>query len=159
MPVKSDSYYSGSLYQDYSTVVDHCIKLLKPVEDEFDGLVATGLSGGTLIATVATLMGKKWAVVRKSDAVSHSSNRFEGTIGDRWVFIDDFISSGASLIRCIQAINYKYRQLHDWEDYRGPKPVFVGCVLYAGYPKLLWRNAMSREMPFAWCAIESHLDL
>ena len=69
----------------------------------FDTLIGTGLSGALVVPALANAMGLRWAIVRKDDN-SHSSSRIEGTIGERWLFVDDFISSGRTLDRTKQIV-------------------------------------------------------
>ncbi len=79
-------------------------KLLKQARKDLRGqpidlLVGCGLSGALVVPLLAYSLRKRYAIVRKKgDARSrnHSSNRVEGNmqIGDRWVFVDDFVASG-----------------------------------------------------------------
>ena len=68
-----------------------------------DTFVGTGLSGALVVPTLARALGRHWAIVRKQDG-SHSSRRIEGEIGERWLFIDDFIEGGATLHRVREAV-------------------------------------------------------
>lgn len=61
---------------------------------DFDTMIGRGLSGTLVIPWLARAMGKHWAIVRKPGESSHSTRRVEGVIGQRWIFVDDFISSG-----------------------------------------------------------------
>lgn len=71
---------------------------------EFDSIVGTGLSGALVVPTLARELGKHWAIVRKSNDGSHSMNRIEGTIGTRWLFVDDLIASGNTEQRVKSAV-------------------------------------------------------
>jgi adenine/guanine phosphoribosyltransferase-like PRPP-binding protein len=68
-----------------------------------DTFVGTGLSGALVVPTLARALGRHWAIVRKQDG-SHSSRTVEGAIGERWLFIDDFIEGGATLRRVREAV-------------------------------------------------------
>lgn len=71
---------------------------------EYDTIIGTGLSGALVVPTLARELDKHWAIVRKEDG-SHSSNMVEGTVGRRWLFVDDFVDSGATMRRVISTIN------------------------------------------------------
>ena len=64
----------------------------------FDTIVGTGLSGSLVVPHLGRAFGLHWAIVRKNDG-SHSSSQIEGNIGQRWIFVDDFIYSGKTLNR------------------------------------------------------------
>jgi len=70
---------------------------------EFDTIVGTGLSGAIVVPSLARALRKHFAIVRKVDG-SHSSNKVEGTIGARWLFVDDFICTGDTKRRCQEVI-------------------------------------------------------
>lgn len=67
---------------------------------EYDTIVGTGLSGALVVPTLARELDKHWAIVRKEDG-SHSDNMIEGAVGRRWLFVDDFVDSGATVRRVI----------------------------------------------------------
>lgn len=109
-------------------ICDRAIQELTPHTDRFDTVVGIGLSGGILVPMLGEMMRKNWAVCRKSTAVSHSSNPFEGRIGDRWLFVDDFVSSGLTFKNACTAIKegFDRENHHDVYDARVrnwvPKP-------------------------------------
>ena len=93
------------------TVSDHIGSALYSI-GEIDALVGTGLSGAMAVPLIAHALGKRMCVVRKEDDVgTHSCSRFEGNMqaGDRWLFVDDLIDSGASFVRVHTAIRKRYR--------------------------------------------------
>lgn len=71
---------------------------------DFDTMVGTGLSGALVVPRLAEALGKRWMVVRKPNDGSHSAQRGEGMLGRRWVFVDDFISTGATYFRVCKTI-------------------------------------------------------
>ena len=79
--------------------------------DDPDTLVGTGLSGALVIPRLADILDKRWAIVRKDDG-SHSNNPVEGQIGHKWMFVDDFISSGNTLLKVKNVISKISR---DWD--------------------------------------------
>lgn len=115
------SYYFDIAWQDQALALDHIRAAVEGVE--FDTFVATGLSGATVAPLAAYVLKKHWLIVRKDDDQStHSRRRHVGYLGARWVFLDDFISSGATLFRTVRSIRCLT------ED--DPGFTFVGAVQY-----------------------------
>ena len=86
---------------------------------QFDTMVGTGLSGTLVVPSLARLLNVEcWAVVRK-ESTPHSSVMIEGSIGYRWLFVDDFISSGATR-----------RRVMDQVAWHVPRTTFAGSYLY-----------------------------
>lgn len=72
---------------------------------DFDTLVATGLSGTSVATLVAHALGKKCLLIRKPDDRStHSNKRAFGELGERWIFFDDFVGTGATRKRVLAAV-------------------------------------------------------
>jgi orotate phosphoribosyltransferase len=73
---------------------------------EFDLMVGTGVSGALAIGMLAFALQKRFVIVRKENDGSHSSHPIEGLVasGDRWLFVDDFISTGKTFRRCSDAM-------------------------------------------------------
>lgn len=69
-----------------------------------DTLVGTGLSGAVIVPMLARELGIGWLVVRKPNDGSHSSKPAEGDLGRRWLFVDDFIETGATFERVWTAV-------------------------------------------------------
>lgn len=100
-PLRLHSFYLNRAFdsiEDIAGTMD-----IKVRDVEYDTMVGIGLSGSLVIPSLARLMGKYWAIVRKQDN-SHSSNKFEGTLGRRWLFVDDFVESGTTLLTCKKVI-------------------------------------------------------
>lgn len=73
--------------------------------EDFDTMVGTGFSGGIVIPSLALAMGKKFVLIRKeTDDSHHGKGRLLGDLGKRWIFVDDFISSGRTRKRVISKI-------------------------------------------------------
>jgi hypothetical protein len=77
-------------------------RLLKDVD--YDTLVGTGLSGALVVPYLARRLGKRALIIRKPGEGSHSSIKAEGTLGHRWIFVDDFISTGDTFFRVLSTI-------------------------------------------------------
>ena len=73
---------------------------------DFDTIVGTGFSGGVVIPALALSMGKQFVLIRKEgDDSHHGGGRLVGKLGERWIFVDDFISSGRTRKRVIGKIS------------------------------------------------------
>lgn len=90
---------------------------------KFDTLIGTGLSGALVVPTLARALGLKWAIIRKPNDGSHTYAKFEGEIGQRWVFVDDFVSSGATRRRVQEAVE-------DIAQQYGARTRYVGTYEY-----------------------------
>lgn len=76
-----------------------------------DTLVGTGMSGSLIVPRLAERLGLFWGVVRKPGVSSHagSSTKYEGQMGRRWAFVDDFISSGDTLFRVLDEVEDEFQ--------------------------------------------------
>jgi orotate phosphoribosyltransferase len=71
---------------------------------DFDTFAVMGLSGIVFASKLSHLMDKKLFVVRKVTS-SHSTHHAEGELGLRWIFLDDFISSGVTKAKVIEGVD------------------------------------------------------
>lgn len=134
----STGYMDKALF-NLEKVLRRAKRDLKDVD--FDTLVGTGFSSGVVIPALALRMGKKFTLIRKdNDDSHHGSGKFLGEMGDRWIFIDDFISSGRTRDRVIRKV-IDWRGIGPWNpalgdygDYEPGPPLqteFVGQYMYA----------------------------
>ena len=72
---------------------------------KFDTMVSRGLSGALVVPMLARALRKNWLIIRKDNDGSHSSKKVEGTLGERWMFIDDLVSSGHTRKICFEAVD------------------------------------------------------
>ena len=84
--------YLDAALDNLPGVIDRAQEVLSGVE--FDTLVGTGFSGALVVPMLATQMGKPFVLVRKPNDGSHHNGSMIGHLGKRWVFVDDFVSSG-----------------------------------------------------------------
>ena len=75
------------------------------VEIDFDTIVGTGFSGGVVIPALALRLKCNFVLIRKEhDDSHHGGGRLIGNLGKRWLFVDDFVSSGATRRRVYDKI-------------------------------------------------------
>lgn len=125
MGTKFMTYYMDDALFRLESVIDHAMEDLSDVD--FDTIVGTGFSGGIVIPSLALIMGKKFALIRKdTDDSHHGSGLPVGEIGDRWIFVDDFIASGKTRKRVIKRVD-------DFLDMWEGTSEMVGQYMYADY--------------------------
>lgn len=78
------------------------VKVLKRYE--FDTIAFRGLSGALIAPIIAMRMNKHLVAIRKGESC-HSSHQLEGNVAtERYVIVDDFISSGETVRKIVQEI-------------------------------------------------------
>jgi hypothetical protein len=89
--------YSSRMIDDPAGIAEELRLSAAEQGIEFDTIVGRGSSGMLIVPLVAQMLGKKWFIVRKDEEVqsSHDSScKWMGDLGNRWIFLDDFCSSG-----------------------------------------------------------------
>ena len=100
---KFQTYYMDAAVFSLPEVIETAEEQLADVD--FDTMVGTGFSGSIVIPSLALVMGKKFVLIRKeTDDSHHGKGRVVGELGNRWIFVDDFIGSGRTRKRVIQKI-------------------------------------------------------
>ncbi len=84
-----------------ASIIDTIVTCLKGVE--FDTVVGRGLSGAIVVPMVALRLNKKFAIVRKLTPTH--GNAVEGDCSGRAVIVDDWVSSGDTLRKCLAICN------------------------------------------------------
>jgi orotate phosphoribosyltransferase len=118
--LRSHAAYLDAAINNPDTVLALARDKLQGVD--YDTLIGTGLSGALVLPMLARGLGKEFAVVRKADN-SHSGIKVEGSLGERWVFVDDLIASGATLA-------YARDQVCTHARKAGHTTAYVGAFLY-----------------------------
>lgn len=131
MDTKFRTYYMDSAVFDLSGVIETAKERLAGVD--FDTLVGTGFSGAIVIPSIALALGKNFVLIRKdNDDSHHGRGRLVGQLGEKWIFVDDFVSSGKTRRRVIDKIASEvvhYREM----GYHAPDSKFVGQYMYVNY--------------------------
>ncbi len=84
-------------------VYDLSVKL-QPMSDEFDAIAVRGMSGSLVGPQIAMNLDKQLIIVRKE--TSHSCSKVEGYFSNntRYIIVDDFIGTGATVRSIIDNI-------------------------------------------------------
>lgn len=97
---------------------------------DFDTLVGTGLSGALVIPALAHALSKEFLIIRKPKDVSHSGEMIgAGRLGEKWLFVDDFISTGTTLHRVKDAVDTIVKQ-HDSRNLNKFATTYIGSYEY-----------------------------
>ena len=111
-------------------------QVAREARDKTDGfaaantLVAVGLSGALVVPHLAVTFGKHACIIRKSNEMTLSHNHYVGdvgeekaalvgTIGTRWVFVDDFVGMGTTRQRALDIVSKV-----------APDSTYMGSFLY-----------------------------
>jgi len=122
MSIKLRTYYMDRAVFNLAEVIETAKDRLKDVD--FDTIVGTGFSGGIVIPSLALALGKNFVLIRKeTDDSHHGRGRLLGEMGDRWIFVDDFVSSGRTRQRVIEKI---HQAGHEFDHF----PTLVGQYMY-----------------------------
>jgi hypothetical protein len=91
--------YSSRMINDPAGIAEELRLSAREKGIKFDTIVGRGSSGMLIVPLVARILRKKWFIVRKDEEVrsSHDSScKWMGELGKRWIFLDDFCSSGST---------------------------------------------------------------
>src|ERR1035441_4337402 len=108
MPAMTSSYlYMVLKPKGLERISNTLIKLIESTHIVFDSIAFTGMSGALVVPTLAFRMEKNPLVIRKPGDGSHSSRSIEGGGVDvkSYIIVDDFISSGRTITRILEALN------------------------------------------------------
>jgi len=99
--------------------LDEAIATLE--KKEFDIIACRGVSGLLFASILAYKMHKGLVVIRKPEHSSHSYLKVEGIVpsrGDKWLIVDDFMSSGRTVAEIISRLG------------RHNTPGLIGAYMY-----------------------------
>ena len=122
---KFNTYYMDNALFNLAEVIETAKERLADVE--FDTLVGTGFSGGIVIPSLALALGKQFVLIRKeTDDSHHGRGRLLGQLGSRWIFVDDFVSSGRTRKRVIEKVR-------EAAEEASVSTIMVGQYMYVNY--------------------------
>lgn len=87
----------------FNEVVAKTLANLTTRKDDFDGIAFRGLSGSLIAPIICWKLKKKMIAVRKE--TSHSTFAAEGPNCERYIILDDFVSSGSTILAILEGIS------------------------------------------------------
>lgn len=127
MPIDMKCGYMPRAFDDPARLASDATRDLAGVN--FDTIVGRGLSGALVIPMLAGALDKHWLIIRKPDDSTHSWQPAEGVLGERWIFVDDFIDTGSTLCATHEGVQNVYRDFGSCRNESAP-PTFVGAWTY-----------------------------
>lgn len=115
--VSKPGYYGGEAW--VPTTITKAVKKIRLSGVKFDSFAARGVSGLVFGAKLAHVMRKNLVVVRKPNESAHSDVMVEGLKPSRYVFVDDFVNTGATKCAVVEGIKARH-----------PSAQLVGVYLY-----------------------------
>ena len=108
MPDGWNAWVTRSDLSDLAETVNQCVFRLGEVADKFDSIVVTGMSGALVGSPVSLALHKPLVVVRKYGDRHHSDEQIinEHHLGQRFLFLDDFIAGGDTHRRVIEILQH-----------------------------------------------------
>ena len=122
MKVKVHSGYLHKAFCDLPGLVNLSVDFIRPFADRFDAIAVRGISGLLVGVPLALRLDKQLIVVRKPKDDTHSPYMVEGyAAGERYLIVDDFVSTGATVKEIQKALktdeNFKHYELaglYEW---------------------------------------------
>lgn len=148
------SYLLHQLPPTRNDAVDKCLRALAPIKNDFNGIVVTGLSGITIGSIVAYFMDKTLTIIRKPHEECHG-NTVEGPIPRKYIILDDFISSGDTIIRIMS-------QLKTTAYFAGitdPIALPINICVYDHSVNIITKYQWKVDRPFDLEYIDNHPNL
>lgn len=125
--IRFNTGYFDDAVRSLDEIIERAEKDLHGIK--FDTLVGTGFSGAVVVPAMAMWLDVNYVLVRKDHDDSHHSGRLVGTLGSRWIFVDDFISMGGTRTRVMQQVsNAVTNHNKTWDG--GFTTEYVGDYLY-----------------------------
>jgi adenine/guanine phosphoribosyltransferase-like PRPP-binding protein len=121
-PLKAGTVYFDHAFADLGSI-ERRAREAGLHKRKFDTFIGRGLSGALMAPVLGRMFDKHFAVVRKPKDGSHSGSVLEGYLGQRWVFVDDFISTGATIAET-------HKIVHQYARARRHSIQFGGAYLY-----------------------------
>lgn len=122
---------------NFGKIIISSVKFLKAqrIQTPFDAIACTGLSGCLVAPTIAWTLGVTLIVVRKPQEKRHASAVVEGADSNRYIVVDDFISSGATIRLVMKEITESVVKgtavgIFLWRPGSAPSPVGVNVPIW-----------------------------
>lgn len=101
--------YFRHAFEDVDSLIGNAEFQFKVQKIEFDSMVGIGLSGLLVLPILARHFDVPFMALRKPNVESHDSyygtgQYGRGTIGKRWILVDDFVSTGSTMRKAQQRI-------------------------------------------------------
>jgi adenine/guanine phosphoribosyltransferase-like PRPP-binding protein len=122
-----NSGYFDTAFDKREQVIGKALGILKHKREDFDVIVCRGYSGMVIAPTLAFCLKKKLFVVRKDGERCHSGQKYIGDLGEKYLMVDDFISSG----KTYEAILLALTDVHEREALDPPK--LAAIYLYESF--------------------------
>jgi len=119
--------YNPEFFEDpdrIREVIRKTTRKLSVIKDQFESIAFRGTSGAMVAPAVAALLKKHITLVRKDDE-HHADQTVEGALDCNYVIVDDFITSGDTVItiqwrinaasplsKCVGILEWRYNDLH-----------------------------------------------
>lgn len=152
--IRMQGDYMSDVLGDLDKLLDEAADHLRDVD--FDTVVGIGLSGALFIPELARRLGKRFMILRKPGEKSHSYSEAEGTLGRRWVFVDDLVDSGSTW----KTVQQRVAAIADAHDDFETEWVGDYLYLYGGQfnePRSAWYHPMARMS--AWLDEDAPVEL
>jgi hypothetical protein len=125
--VNEASYHSGILRIN-PALIDSIVKRVK--ESGCDTIIGTGISGVAPLMMVSYFSDVPYAVARKEGDTRHCSHSVVGPVGEKVLIIDDFVSSGRTIRRIMEAIEKEIDRKLSWTGGTAGTVTIVGVLTY-----------------------------
>ena len=126
-----NSYFDAA-FDDFDTLINNAETNLRGLKINFDSMVGIGLSGHLVLPVLARHFNVPFLALRKQGVDCHDNYGIgqygRGTIGKRWILIDDFICSGQTM----KTANNRVEAALKLKG-AGFTTEFVGTYCYDGY--------------------------
>jgi adenine/guanine phosphoribosyltransferase-like PRPP-binding protein len=120
--------YGMSSLTNLDDIIERGVRALSHID--FDTIVGRGMSGSVVVPMLASALDKAYLIVRKQGAGAHTSQHV-GSLGHKWIFVDDFVSTGATFRETKEAIDYMVRERNRYAYLTDPFVTeYVGQWLY-----------------------------
>jgi hypothetical protein len=130
----TDGEYFSQAFGDVDQLYANAERVLKHLKIDFDSMVAIGLSGHMVLPVLARYFDVPFLALRKPGTYTHDDfgiGKFgRGTIGNRWILVDDFICSGNTVRTAQERVSGALAHLRDRGYDSTFSTEFVGTYCY-----------------------------